>query len=169
MTVDTEFSTFNATAEAKQKVDLDKAPKPSFFNMRSPLLKQGRDAVSLPSSENLWMKVKVYASGGENGLHMHPYQDHSFVILQGSARFHGPKGEERELKRHEGIFLPAGSFYWFEATSQENLVLLRIGALTGDRHKNRDYRVNTNGEWVDPKSEENKTVQVIVDEGKYFE
>ena len=34
--------------------------------------------------------IKVYASGGENTLHAHNNEDHMFVILQGTAIFHGP-------------------------------------------------------------------------------
>ena len=67
-------------------------------------------------------------------------------MLDGRARFHGPRGEEKELARNDGIFLPAGSYYWFETISEEPLVLLRVGAVMApDKHP--DTRI-MNGEWA---------------------
>ena len=54
-----------------------------FFNLDSPLLAQGRFDNKIARTDLLTMIVKVYASGGENALHMHPYEDHSFIVLQG--------------------------------------------------------------------------------------
>ncbi len=114
--------------------DADSAPKPSFFSMRVQLLDAGNTEEPLAVAEHLWLKIKVYAKGGENKLHAHPHQDHSFIILDGRARFHGPRGEARELRPNDGIMLPAGTFYWFETISEEPLVILRVGATTGDGH-----------------------------------
>ena len=55
--------------------------------------------------------------GGENTLHAHNNEDHMFVILQGTAIFHGPKGEKKEIGSNEGIMLPAGALYNFTCTS----------------------------------------------------
>jgi hypothetical protein len=33
-----------------------------------------------------------------------------------------------ELSQHEGVLIPHGAPYWFESSSQENLVILRFGA-----------------------------------------
>lgn len=123
------------------------AVKPEFFTMRAQLLDAGNTETPLAVGEHLWLKIKVYAKGGENKLHAHPYQDHSFIVLDGRARFHGPRGEERELARNDGIFLPAGSFYWFETISDEPLVLLRAGAVAApDKHP--DMRIMPDGEWA---------------------
>jgi mannose-6-phosphate isomerase-like protein (cupin superfamily) len=120
------------------------APKPEFFSIRPQLLEAGNTEEPLSVADNLWVKVKVYAKGGENKLHAHPNQDHSFIVLDGVARFHGPRGEARELSRNQGIMLPAGSYYWFETISEAPLVLLRIGAVTGDGHP--DARTMDDGE-----------------------
>jgi len=62
--------------------------QPSFYKMRAQLLEQGRTNTLLARTDNMWATLKVYASGGENGLHMHPHEDHTFVVLQGKARYY---------------------------------------------------------------------------------
>ena len=57
---------------------------------------------------------------GENGLHPHPNEDHTFVVLQGEAKFYGPNHEIRTIGKNEGVLLPHGTFYWFKATSDEH-------------------------------------------------
>jgi len=126
--------------------DGEEAVKPSFFTMRAQLLDAGNTETPLAVGEYLWLKIKVYAKGGENKLHAHPYQDHSFIVLDGRARFHGPQGEKKELARNDGIFLPAGSYYWFETISEEPLVLLRAGAILA-ANKHADTRI-VDGEWA---------------------
>ena len=105
------------------------APKPSFFTMRAQRLSRGSTEEPLAIGKHLWLKIKVYGKGGENKLHSHLNQDHSFVVLGGKACFHGPRGEKRTIKRNQGILLPAGSYYWFESVGKDPLVLLRVGAL----------------------------------------
>jgi mannose-6-phosphate isomerase-like protein (cupin superfamily) len=124
----------------------DDAVKPGFFQMRSQLLDAGNTEMPLAVGEHLWLKIKVYAKGGENKLHAHPYQDHSFIVLSGRACFHGPQDETRELGPNDGIFLPKNCFYWFETISDEPLVLLRVGAtMAPDKHP--DTRIMPDGEW----------------------
>src|SRR6266568_3252506 len=71
------------------------AKKPSFFKMRAQLLDQGRTNTALARTDNMWATLKVYASGGENGLHTHPHEDHTFIVLQGSDRQPGA-GDRRD-------------------------------------------------------------------------
>ncbi|HSR56434.1 MAG TPA: cupin domain-containing protein [Alphaproteobacteria bacterium] len=148
----------------------ENAVKPSFFTMRAQLLDRGNTETPLAVGDHLWIKIKVYAKGGENKLHAHPYQDHSFIVLDGRARFHGPRGEERELSRNDGIFLPAGSFYWFETISEEPLVLLRVGAvMAADKHP--DMRIMPDGEWAVRRGREETFVSKDVEyrDGAYYE
>ena len=121
----------------------DDSIKPTFFSLKAQLLDAGNTEEPLPVGDHLWLKIKVYAKGGENKLHAHPHQDHSFIVLDGRARFHGPRGEERELGRNDGILLPAGSYYWFETISEEPLVILRLGACSHDVHP--DTRIMDDG------------------------
>lgn len=98
------------------------------FSMRNlPLLEQGTSYDPLATAENLWVNIKVYASGGENALHAHMGEDHAFIVLQGKATFTFGDGSVRAVGRHEGVMIPKGVHYRFEADETENLVLLRVG------------------------------------------
>jgi len=143
-----------------------KGKKASFFKMRAQLLEQGRTNTPLARTENMSAILKVYASGGENGLHTHPNEDHTFVVLQGKARYYDAEGGYTDLGKHEGIMLPAGAYYWFEAISEEPLVLLRVGCrVSGDG----GGRLNIRGEPMPGESKENKRVPVVYREGEFFE
>jgi len=141
--------------------------KPEFFDLRAQLVEEGRDAYVKFETDNLEGRVKVYASGGENEIHAHMDEDHAFIIMQGKGTFYGPNGEERELGVHEGINLPAGSFYRFHCTSPENLVLLRISAKT-HQETGRPDRMMVDGSPIPGHTKLNKwTAPVHKDE--YFE
>jgi mannose-6-phosphate isomerase-like protein (cupin superfamily) len=108
------------------------------FSMRGvPLLAQGASYDALSSTDNLWLSVKVYSSGGENALHYHKQEDHAFVVLQGRATFHFDDGSTIEALPFEGVMLPRGTVYKFEAGEEENLVLLRIGGAQRNDLANR--------------------------------
>jgi mannose-6-phosphate isomerase-like protein (cupin superfamily) len=118
-------------------VSIDSAPKretiggsgASKFSMRGmPLLSEGASFDALATAENLWLAVKVYSSGGENALHIHTVEDHAFVVLQGRGTFYFGDGSTSEVIQYEGVMIPKGIAYRFEADEKENLVLLRIGA-----------------------------------------
>ena len=155
-------------SEQLQKIakpwDGKESVKPVFFSMHAQLLDAGNTEEPLAVGEHLWLKIKVYAKGGENKLHAHPHQDHSFIVLDGRARFYGPRGEKRELSRNDGIFLPAGAYYWFETISEEPLVLLRAGACSHDGHP--DTRIMDDGE---PKIRRGRDEIFISDNIKYRE
>jgi hypothetical protein len=87
-------------------------------------------------------------------------------VLQGSARFYGPRGEELDCGPYEGIMLPAGSFYRFNATSVEPLVLLRVGASNGVKDEVARYTVY--GEPIPSDSKENGRGAAIVGTGQFF-
>src|SRR5207245_9081084 len=122
------------TTEAAAKQDKKAAAKKaSFFKMRAQLLDKGRTNTLMAKTDNMWATLKVYASGGENGLHTHPNEDHTFIVLQGKARYYDADGGHTDVGKHEGIMLPAGATDWSEATSKEPLVLVRIGCRVGPR------------------------------------
>jgi mannose-6-phosphate isomerase-like protein (cupin superfamily) len=142
--------------------------RPSAFKLTAQMLDQGRTDIPLAATEDLTLRVKVYASGGENTLHAHPSEDHSFIVLQGSARFEGADGELAHLGVHEGIMLPRGTLYSFLATSDQPLVLLRIGTPNGDKQGSGN-RLGKAGGYMAGDSAENKTVPVIFRDGDFFE
>jgi mannose-6-phosphate isomerase-like protein (cupin superfamily) len=166
MTIDIERK---ETGEAKAKKIDPQAVKPQFFKLNPQMLSKGRTNTELCRTEdgNQWGVVKVYASGGENGLHTHTSQHHIFLVMQGSARFYGPEGESHECGTHEGVLLPAGAFYWFEATSEEPLVLFRVGGRADDGDIKE--RLNVRGEPMPGEHPDNKQVEVIYKDGEYFE
>lgn len=146
--------------------DVKAAPVAHFFNLDSPLLAQGRFDNNVASTDLLKLIVKVYASGGENALHMHPYEDHSFIVLQGEATFHiGVEDEVRVLTKYEGVMLPRGTSYWFVSSAQENLVMLRAGAA---EQWPADSRAFPDGRPFAGGSAENKTVEMIPIPGQFF-
>ena len=102
--------------------------EPYIFSMRNlPLLEQGTTYDSLATAPNLWLSIKVYASGGENALHAHRAEDHAFIVLQGEAIFTFGDGSQRKVGQYEGVMLPRNVHYKFEADAKQNLVLLRMG------------------------------------------
>lgn len=102
--------------------------KEVLFSLRNtPLLEQGTTYDPLATAENLWVNLKVYASGGENALHSHGGEDHAFIILQGKATFTFGDGRTQTVGKYEGVMLPKNAKYKFEADEAENLVMLRVG------------------------------------------
>jgi mannose-6-phosphate isomerase-like protein (cupin superfamily) len=110
----------------------------------------------------------VYAAGGENAIHTHSQEDHMFVILAGEATFRlGEREEVRVLRKHDGIMIPSGSYYWFLSSGDENLVLLRVGAKR-EGWNNFDDRIDLDGNPFSGDSVENKELPVIPLPGQFF-
>jgi mannose-6-phosphate isomerase-like protein (cupin superfamily) len=139
------------------------APKAQTFRLKTPLLSQGRTNKVLAQTELLKLRIKVYAEGGENGLHTHHDEDHAFIILQGQATFHDEAGNTTVVNKYEGIMLPKGAYYYFESSGDENLVLLRAGA---GRKAEGNYRLGTHGRPLT--REENKHINGVPIPGEFF-
>lgn len=102
--------------------------KEVLFSLRdTPLLEQGTTYDPLATAENLWVNLKVYASGGENALHSHGGEDHAFIILQGKATFTFGDGRTQVVGKYDGVMLPKNAKYKFVADEAENLVMVRVG------------------------------------------
>jgi mannose-6-phosphate isomerase-like protein (cupin superfamily) len=138
-------------------------PKAQTFRLKTPLLSQGRTNKVLAQTELLKLRIKVYAEGGENGLHTHHDEDHAFIILQGQATFHDEAGNATVVNKYEGIMLPKGAYYYFSSTGDENLVLLRAGA---GRKPEGSYRLGTHGRPLT--REENKHIPGVPIPGEFF-
>jgi len=158
----------NESGEMRQKREatLGASPPPSFFKLRAQLLKKGRSTDLVSDTDNMRVHIKIYASGGENGLHNHTDEDHFHLVLEGSARFFGPRGEEVNCGKYEGIMLPAGSFYRFYATSEEPLVLLRVGCKAPSTSEHD--RINIYGDPLPTDSPGNGKGEVIVRPGEFW-
>lgn len=141
--------------------------KPEFFNMEIHIMEQGRDDREIFRTGALDARMKTYASGGENGLHAHMDEDHAFIIMQGNATFYGPNGETKEVGTHDGIMLPAGSFYYFNASGGEPLILLRLASpVSGNEHLPK--RMKPDGTPLLRHDKENKRADPVIKKGVFF-
>jgi quercetin dioxygenase-like cupin family protein len=131
-------------------------------SLKTPLFSSGRTNLSVPETDLLKLRGKVYAEGGENGLRTHKGEDHAFVVLQGQVTFHDEADAVTVVNKYEGILLPRGVFYWFQSTGDENLVLLRVGA---GREREGEFRVDPNGR---PRTREEDKHIDGTDPGKFF-
>lgn len=104
------------------------APHLSAYSMKVPLLSGGRTNQVLVRTETTEVRAKVYAEGGENALHTHLREDHTFFVLEGQATFYDEDEAPVVVGKHEGMMIPAGAYYRFQSTGDSNLVLLRFGA-----------------------------------------
>ena len=150
----------------KREATIEASAPATLFKLRAQLLKQGRSTDLVSSTDNMRVHIKVYASGGENGLHNHTGEDHFHLVLEGSALFYGPRGEEIHCGKYEGIMLPAGSFYRFNATSEEPLVLLRVGSKA--QPTSEHDRQNIYGDLLPTDAPGNGQVEVVVRPGEYW-
>jgi mannose-6-phosphate isomerase-like protein (cupin superfamily) len=99
------------------------------FNLTTPYLTQGITSDERARTDLLRVWMKVYADGGENLMHAHVHEDHTFIVLEGEATFHiDSEDNVRVLRPNEGVLLPKGTFYRFQSSGQGNLVMLRVGA-----------------------------------------
>jgi mannose-6-phosphate isomerase-like protein (cupin superfamily) len=86
--------------------------------------------VGLANSEILRVSVQVVQpKGGETNMHAHPALDSTWLVLSGKAKFYG-YGDTlvTEAGVNEGVFIPKGVPYWFEAAGEEPLEILHITA-----------------------------------------
>ena len=144
-------------------------PKAQVFDIKVPLLSAGRSDRPLARTEVVQLRAKVYAHGGENALHTHTRQDHSFFILSGQATFHDEDDNETVLGPYEGILLPAGAYYWFQSTGDENLVLLRFAAkISSEDEKLGDDRVFPDGTPFPGRHPDNKHIDGVEIPGARF-
>ena len=153
------------------------APKAQTFRLKTALLSAGRTTRFIASTGTpehaLSVAIKCYAEGGENEFHTHRNEDHTFVVLQGSAVFHSPDGPDITLGRNEGILLPGGAFYKFEAVPGEPLVQLRVGnvdyPLEGQGRLNDEQRVMPDGTPIPSNSAANKGAPGVPIPGAFYE
>jgi mannose-6-phosphate isomerase-like protein (cupin superfamily) len=137
-----------------------------FFSLRTPLLADGRSDTTVAQTDLLRLRLKVYASGGENVMHFHPHEDHSFVVLQGEATFHiGTDDAVTVLTTYNGVMIPRGVSYWFQSSAPENLVMLRAGA--AEKWPD-DGRLGPDGKPLPGYSAANKHVEGVPLPGQFF-
>lgn len=150
------------------KYEADEKPKTKLFSLRTPYMKQGRITQLVAETENMWIHTKINYEGGENEIHTHLDEDHSFIVLEGQMSVFDEKGNELKVGKYQGVMIPRGAYYRYLNTGPENLVVLRVGAgIKGKKQGGEEMRVRPDGKPLIASSEENKTVAPIEDT-RYF-
>jgi mannose-6-phosphate isomerase-like protein (cupin superfamily) len=150
------------------RIDKDEKPQTKLFSLRTPYMKQGRITQLVAETENMWIHTKINYEGGENEIHTHLDEDHSFIVLEGQMSVFDEKGNELKVGKYQGVMIPRGAYYRYLNTGLENLVVIRVGAgIKGKKQGGEDMRVRPDGKPLVASSEENKTVPPIEDT-RYF-
>jgi mannose-6-phosphate isomerase-like protein (cupin superfamily) len=99
------------------------------FKYETPPADQPRKTVWLCRTEHLVGAVQMLMKGGEQALHSHAHLDGFWFVLKGRARFYSDQDTVfAEVGPHEGVLVPRGTKYWFEAVKGEPLELLQVEA-----------------------------------------
>lgn len=146
----------------EQQIAMARSTSPAAFCVRAQMLSAGRSETVLAASPQLTLRLKVYASGGENTLHAHANEDHLFIVLQGTAEFSDAHGSLGFFGANEGVLLPRGSVYRFMVSSTEPLVMLRVGS-PNEAALGMEGRVDTLGAAFDPAAQANMEPQFMTD------
>jgi mannose-6-phosphate isomerase-like protein (cupin superfamily) len=156
-------------ATAAARAQENETPKAQLFSLKTPYMQQGRITQLVAETPNMWIHTKVNAEGGENEIHTHLDEDHSFIVLEGEMSVFDEKGNEMKIKPYQGVLLPKGAYYRYLNTGAGNLVVLRIGA--GVRNKPQAgyaTRVRPDGREILGGSVENKSLPPIEKVGEFF-
>ena len=152
--------------EPARKIAAEAKPRTQKFSLRTPYMKQGRITQLVAETENLWLHTKINYEGGENEIHTHLDEDHSFIVLEGQMSVFDEKGGEVKVEKYQGVMIPKGAYYRYLNTGPDNLVVLRIGAgIKGKPQGGVEMRVRPDGKPLLANSEENKTVPPIEESG----
>jgi mannose-6-phosphate isomerase-like protein (cupin superfamily) len=107
------------------------AEKPAMrlIDYRKPTLSGPRGMSILALSDIMTVIVQTLAPGARQGLHAHEAYDGFYFVLGGRARFYsGAEDVFAEIGTGQGVFVPRGTPYAFEAVGGE-AQLLSIDAI----------------------------------------
>lgn len=152
-----------------EKQEVRERPKAYRYSLKTPYMRQGRVTQLVAQTDNMWIHTKINSEGGENAVHCHLDEDHSFVVLEGRMSVFDEKGDEMTLEKYQGVMIPKGAFYRYLNTGDGNLVVLRIGCGINARPQGgEDMRIRPDGAPLLSDSAENKTLTPIEMPGKFF-
>jgi mannose-6-phosphate isomerase-like protein (cupin superfamily) len=104
-------------------------PQARSIKYLKPPTKNTKALVKLCQTDRMIGIVQVLAKGGETNLHSHKHLDGFWFVLSGRVRFYGSENRLLgEYGRYEGILVPRGCPYWFEAVGEEEVELLQVEA-----------------------------------------
>ena len=151
------------------KEQTEERPKAYKFSLKTPYMEQGRVTQLLAKTDNVWIHSKVNAEGGENAVHCHLDEDHSFVVLEGQMSVFDEKGNEMKLEKYQGVMIPCRAYYRYLNTGEGILVVLRIGSgINAQPQGHDDMRTGPDGKPLLAGSAENLTLPPIEMKGKFF-
>jgi len=82
--------------------------------------------VDMASSSKSYIAVfQTPPRGGETHIHQHPDSDQILFVLKGELTIEGDIGKS-VLKPNQGVLIPAGAYYGFTNTAQEDLMFLSM-------------------------------------------
>jgi mannose-6-phosphate isomerase-like protein (cupin superfamily) len=156
-------------ASAAARKATDQKPRAYTFSLKTPYMQQGRVTQLVAETENMWIHTKINAEGGENEIHAHRDEDHSFIVLEGQMSVFDETGREMKVEKYQGVMIPKGAYYRYLNTGSGNLVVLRIGAgVKGQAQGDEAMRVRPDGRPLLAGSVENKTLPPIEMPGEFF-
>ncbi len=152
-----------------EKQEVEERPRAYRYSLKTPYMQQGRVTQLVAKTDNMWIHTKINSEGGENAVHCHLDEDHSFVVLEGQMSVFDEKGNELKIDKYQGIMIPKGAYYRYLNTGDGNLVVLRIGCgIDATPPRGDDARLGPDGKEIPSDSEENKTLPPIEMPGKFF-
>jgi mannose-6-phosphate isomerase-like protein (cupin superfamily) len=156
------------TSATAAKMKPEEQPHAKLFSLKTPYMKQGRVTQLVAETANMWIHTKINAEGGENEIHTHLDEDHAFIVLEGEMSVFDEKGNEMQVKQHQGVLLPRGAYYRYLNTGEGNLVVIRIGSgINAQPQGGKEMRIRPDGKPLLADSAENKTVPPI-ESGEFF-
>jgi oxalate decarboxylase/phosphoglucose isomerase-like protein (cupin superfamily) len=153
--------------ESNMATETKATPKATTFSIKGPYLSEGRVNIDLARTDLLWLSLKINAEGGENAVHTHMNEDHSFIVLEGEVTFFDEHGTGTVCQQYEGIMIPRGAFYRYLNTGDRNLFLLRMGARI-NADASQDSRLKPDGSSIHSDTAENFHVDGVEIPGKSF-
>jgi len=156
-----------ASANAARIRD-NEVPKTQLFSLKTPYMKQGRVTQLVAETTNLWIHTKINAEGGENEIHQHLDEDHSFIVLEGQMSVFDEKGGEIKVGQYQGVMIPKGAYYRYHNTGTGNLVVIRVGAgIKGQQQGGKEMRLGADGKPLPSGTVENRNKPPI-EMGTFF-
>jgi mannose-6-phosphate isomerase-like protein (cupin superfamily) len=91
------------------------------------LIPRKRKTVWLGTTKRLFATIQAHCEGGEVTLHSHTHMDGFWFALSGRVRFYSDHTTVfADIGPMEGVLIPRGEKYWFEAYGDEDLEIFQI-------------------------------------------
>jgi mannose-6-phosphate isomerase-like protein (cupin superfamily) len=135
------------TPEEKEAYHREAEARFRTLEYQRPQSDKVKDVAWLMQTDKIVVAVQVVKDGGENNLHYHVNADQVYFVLKGRMRFYGV-GDVLlgEAGPNQGVFMPAGSRYWFEKVGTEDLEVLQQVFKSG---KSERVNIDAHKAWME--------------------